>query len=187
MNALAAAAFLLLLPLSPPFGEASATASSLDDGLWIDVSVEVSGSPVAVLVRGVGPGGSELPPVALADRGDGRWEGIVQIPVIENILIGFESIPTRGPAQVSELHTLTQLGVDNAVFSFDNPDTVFEDPDESLVTPEGARWGWMGVAAGAAALALLAFWAIESRRDRDDGHELDVAISPLVDELADAD
>ena len=165
MNSLLAA-LLVLLPLSTPFGEATATASSVDGGLWVEVSVEVDGAPVAVVVRGVGPGGSELPPVALADRGDGRWEGVVSLPVIENILIGFESIPAQGPTEISEFNTLTELGVDRAIFSFDNPDSGFADDDESLVTPEGERWGWLGIAAGAAALALIAFWTIGTVRGR---------------------
>ena len=158
-----------LLPLSSPFGEATATATSLDDGLRVEVSVVVEGSAAAVLVRGIAPGASELPPVALSDRGDGLWEGVVQLPVVENILMGFEIIPTQGAATVSELHTLTELGVDSAVFSLDNPDTGFGDSaDDPLVTPEGARWGWLGVAAGAAALGLLALWTIETVRGKED-------------------
>jgi len=168
-------ALVLLLPLSAPFGEASATATSLDDGLRLEVSVEVNASPVAVVVRGVGAGASELPPVALADRGDGRWEGIVELRVVENILLGFEIIPTQGPATLSELHTLTELGVDSAIFLLDNPDTGFgDDADRPLVTPEGARWGWLGLAAGAAALTLIAFWTIGTVRSRDNGDELSV-------------
>ena len=156
---------LLLLPLSPPFGEATASATSADGRLRLDVSVEVDATPVAVVVRGVGPGALELEPVALAQREEGRWEGIVEIPVVENILLGFEAIPEQGPTSLSELNTLTDLGVDSAVFAFDRPDTAFgEDDDESLVTPEGARWGWLGVAAGAAALALLALWTVGSVR-----------------------
>lgn len=165
------AALLVALPLSTPFGEATATATSLDDGLWLDVSVEVQGSPVAVIVRGLAPGDSELPPVALADRGDGLWEGIVKLPVVENIFLGFEIIPSSGPATVSELHTLTELGVDSAIFSLDNPETLFGEEDDPLVTPEGERWGWLGVAAGAAALAVLAYWTIGTVRGR--GDELD--------------
>lgn len=159
------AAILFLLPLSPPFGEATATATSVEDGLRLEVSVEVEGSPVAVVVRGVGSGLAELPPVALASKGDGVWAGIVEVPIVENILLGFESIPTRGPATVSELHTLTELGVDSAVFEVDRPVTEFgADDDDPLVTAEGRRWGWLGLAAGAAALTLLAFWAIGSVR-----------------------
>lgn len=168
-------ALLLMLPLSPPFGEASATATSADGGLRLDVSVEVDAAPVAVLVRGVAPGAIELPPVALAERDDGRWEGIVEVPIVENILMGFEIIPGQGPATVSELHTLTELGVDSAIFTINRPDTGFgEDDDASLVTPEGARWGWLGVAAGAAALTLLALWTVGSVRSKgEDGESED--------------
>ncbi len=171
-------ALLVALPLSAPFGEATATATSFDGGLAIDVSVEVRGAPVAVVVRGLGPGDSELPPVALADRGNGRWEGIVQLPVVENILIGFESIPATGPTTMSDFHTLTELGVDQAVFSLDNPDSGFGEDDSSLVTPEGARWGWLAVAAGTAALGMLALWVLRSR-DGDDEETLSSDPSPL--------
>jgi hypothetical protein len=165
-------AFILVsLPLSSPFGEASATATSTDGGLRFEVSVEVQGSPVAVLVRGVGSGASELPPVALGDQGDGTWAGIVQLPVVENIRVGFEFIPASGPASVSDLHTLTDLGVDRAVFEHPAPSTSQSDEDEPLVSPEGRRWGWMALAAGAAALTLIALWAIGSVR-RVEGDEI---------------
>jgi hypothetical protein len=163
--------FLVFLPLSSPFGDAAATATSTDGGLRFEVSVEVQGSPVAVLVRGIGPGASELPPVALADQGDGSWAGIVQLPVVENIRVGFEFIPVSGPATVSELHLLTDLGVDRAVFESKAPSTSRAEEDDSSVSPEGRRWGWLGLAAGAAALTLIAFWAIGSlqgRREEDD-------------------
>ncbi len=168
-------ALLLFLPLSSPFGEAEATASSAVDGLRLEVSVEVDGSPVAVVARGVAAGLSELPPVALANQGGGRWVGIVELPMIENILLGFESIPVRGTTTMSELHPLTELGVDAALFSLDAVDTGFgESDDDPLVTPEGARWGWLGLAAGAAALTLLAFWTIGTVRKGDD----DDAVEP---------
>ncbi len=158
-------ALLLALPLGTPFGEATATATSVNDGLRLDVFVEVQGSPVAVVVRGVGTGAAELEPVALADRGDGVWQGIVELQVIDNILMGFEFIPERGPVTMSEMHPLTEYGVDSAVFSMDNPTTAFgESADDPLVSPEGARWGWMGLAAGAGAIALIAIWAIGSVR-----------------------
>jgi hypothetical protein len=161
------AALLMFVPLSAPFGEASATATSAEDGLRLDVSVEVDGSPVAVVVRGVAPGAIEIVPVALAPRGDGLWEGIVELPIVENVLMGFEFIPERGPATVSELHTLTELGVDSAIFTINRADTGFgEDDDDPLVSPEGQRWGWLGLGTGAAALALLAFWTVGGFRLR---------------------
>jgi hypothetical protein len=152
------ASLLLLLPLDPPFGEATATAADVDDRLLLEVSVEVEGSPVAVVVRGVGSGSAELPPVALGNKGDGLWAGLVDLPVVENILLGFEIIPQQGPAIVSELNTLTDLGVDRAVFALDRVPTGLGE-ESPLVTNEGRRWGWLGVAAGAAALMLVALWA----------------------------
>lgn len=174
------AVLVLLLPLSSPFGDASATATSTDGGLRFEVSVEVQGSPVAVLVRGVGSGASELPPVALDDQGNGTWVGIVQIPVVENILVGFEFIPDRGgPASVSEMHTLTELGVDRAVFEATRPAVSTDSDDEPLVSPEGQRWGWLALAAGAAALTLIAFWAIGSVRGRsEDEDDMDREMQP---------
>jgi hypothetical protein len=179
------AAVLFLLPLSAPFGEASATATSTDGGLRLEVSVEVEGEFVAVLVRGVGSGASELPPVALADQGDGTWVGIVQLPVVENVLLGFEAIPDSGPAAVSELHTLTELGVDRAVLGIDRPASSFgEDDGEPLVSAEGRRWGWLGLAAGAAALTLIAFWTIGSVRGRgEEDAEGAAAAEPVPDEI----
>ena len=180
------AVVLALIPLSAPFGEATATATSTDGGLRFEVSVEVQGNPVAVLVRGVGPGASELPPVALDDEGDGTWVGIVQLPVVENILLGFEFIPQSGPATVSEFYTLVELGVDRAVFeSSPQPTAPDVTTDPSPVSPEGRRWGWLGLAAGAAALTLIAFWAIGSVRsgdaqdgDAQDGDAQDGEIEP---------
>jgi len=181
---------LLLLPLSAPFGAASATATSVEDGLQLEVSVEVHGDFVAVLVRGRGEGGSDLPPVALGDKGGGTWAGIVQLPVVDNILVGFEAIPSGGgEAVISELHSLTELGVDRAVFEVDNPQSSFgEDDNAPLVSPEGRRWGWLGLAAGAAALTVLALWTIGSvRGDRDSEDAEDEAVEDETDDETDGE
>ncbi len=173
----ALAALLLLIPLAAPFGEATATATAVDDGLRLEVSVEVEGSPVAVVVRGVASGNAELPPVALGNKGDGLWAGIVELPVVENIRMGFEIIPERGPGVVSELHTLTELGVDRAIFALDDAPTGFGEASP-LVTEEGRRWGWLALAAAAAALMLIALWVADvfggrpNRGDRTDKVEL---------------
>lgn len=164
------ASLMLLLPLDPPFGEATATATAVDDGLRLEVSVEVEGSPVAVVVRGVATGNAELPPIALGNKGDGLWAGIVELPIVENIRMGFEIIPERGPGVVSELHTLTELGVDRAIFALDDVPTGLGD-ESPLITNEGRRWGWLGVAASAAALMLVALWAgdfLGGRRSEED-------------------
>lgn len=179
------AALMLLLPLDSPFVEASATAASVDDGMRLEVFVEVEGTPTAVLVRGLGSGNLELAPVALADRGDGNWEGIVEVPIVENIRLGFESIPVQGEASVSELHTLTDLGVDRAIFSSGTapPDPETEDPPG---TPQGRRWGWLGLAAGAAALTLIALWTIVGSR-RSGGEEEPTDVDSDVDQEVSSD
>jgi hypothetical protein len=151
-------ASLLLLPLDPPFGEATATATAVDDGLRLEVSVEVEGSPVAVVVRGVATGNAELPPIALGNKGDGLWAGIVELPIVEDIRLGFEIIPERGPGVVSELSTLTELGVDRAIFALDDVPTGLGE-ETPLITNESRRWGWLGLAAGAVALMLVVLWA----------------------------
>jgi hypothetical protein len=164
------AVFMMFLPLDSPFVDATATAASVDDGMRLEVFVEVEGTPTAVLVRGVGAGNLEMPPVALADRGDGRWEGIVEVPVVENIRLGFEFIPVRGEALVSELHTLTDLGVDRAIF-VGEPVPAAPVEEETPGTPGGRRWGWLGLAAGAAALAMVALWTASSGGSSGDDEE----------------
>ena len=113
---LAVVALLFAVPLPAPFGDAEATALvvSEDGSAVLDVSVEVSGTPAAVLVRGIGLV-DELPPVALSPRGDGTYGGIVELRTTVGVFLGFEFIPAGGGAStVSELHTLIELGVDPA-------------------------------------------------------------------------
>ena len=177
-----AALLLVMLPLASPFGEATATATAVDDGLRLEVSVEVEGSPAAVVVRGIASGNAELPPVALGNKGDGVWAGIVELPIVENIRLGFEFIPERGTAKVSELHTLTELGVDRAVFSIDPAPTGFG--EETPPDPQGRRWGWLALAAGAGALTLIALWTtggVRARRESEVSPDENAIEDPIVD------
>lgn len=162
---------LLSVVLSPPFGAAEATAVSTTGGLTFEVSVEVNAPATAVLVRPVGLG-TELPPVALADLGDGRWVGVVELTTVENIQVAFELIPTIGPSTVSEVHTLTELGVDRAVFER-SASTTGTDADDDA--EENRQWVWLALAAGAAGLALLVIWAWGGRDDEDDDGEAEAA------------
>ena len=155
--------FALSVTLAPPFGQAEVTAvPAPGDGLRLEVSVEVFESAVAVLVRGIGDV-DELPPVALTDLGDGTWVGIVDLPVVENISMGFELIPAQGPATVSALHTLVELGVDRVVFEPDPVSTTGPEaasPAASGAVDDATEWVWLALAAGAAGLALLLVWVI---------------------------
>lgn len=172
-----AAALLLSVLLAFPFGAAEATALSTVGGLSLEVSVEVLEPASAVLVRGVGPV-DELPPVSLIDRGDGIWSGLVELPVVEDISIAFELIPVGGGASsVSELHRLSELGVDPAVFEAGRiPQPII------VATPDEGTGGWvwllLGVTAGVLALVLVAWWARPGRRagrDRNGTQDGDLA------------
>jgi hypothetical protein len=168
------ALFVLSVTLAPPFGRAEVTAvPAPGEGLRLEVSVEVTQSAVAVLVRGVGIG-DELPPVALTDQGDGTWLGIVDLPEVENILMGFELIPAEGPATVSELNTLVELGVDAVVFDGVEGTTPAQDPVEAAAPgasdddEPGIEWIWLASAAGAGGLALLLVWSIVPKRTKEE-------------------
>jgi hypothetical protein len=170
------ALWLLSVTLSPPFVTAEARATSVGaDGMVLEVYVEISDSALVVLARGVGRF-DELAPVALTQLGEGRWGGIVEIPIIEDIRLGFEIIrPDGGSAVVSDLHLLSELGVDPAVFGVGQPTT-------TLAPSAGQEPGsgdpstapiWLGVGAGASALALLLVWWLWGDRSDDEGRDDD--------------
>jgi len=168
---------LLSVTLSSPFGEAQARAVEAGpDGMTIEVEVEVDQSALVVLVRGASRL-EELAPVALVELSPGRWAGIVEIAIVEDILVGFELIrPDGGSAIVSELHRLSELGVDPAVFAAAQPTTTSTaGTGVPTVTDPGPSTApiWLAVAAGAAALALLLVWWLGDRPDGDDAADGD--------------
>jgi hypothetical protein len=158
-------ALLLSVVLGAPFGTAEATAVSTTGGLTLEVTVEVNAAATAVLVRPVGFG-TELPPVALGDQGDGTWLGIVELTAIDNIQVVFELIPSNGPSTVSAAHTLTELGVDQAVFESQSSASTSDAQDEEATV--NRQWIWLALAAGAAGLALLVVWAFWDRNENSD-------------------
>lgn len=152
-------AILLSVVLGAPFGEAEARALEVNTGMTIEVSVEVDGGRSAVLARVVAFAG-ELPPVALVDQGDGRWIGILRLSGREDVQVAFEAIGAGGATDISQLSTLTELGVDPAVVSRTRP-TVPPPPDP------GPNW-WLigGLAAGIVAVALLVWWVFSGSVDK---------------------
>ena len=161
-------AMLLSVVLGAPFGEAEARAIEVDTGMTIEVSVELDSGRSAVLARVVAFAG-ELPPVALVDQGDGRWVGILRLSGREDVQVAFEAIDADGSSDISELSTLTELGVDPAVVSPTRPTTPpAEEP--------GPDW-WLigGAVAGIAALILLVVWAVAGAADKRSGEPDDSA------------
>ena len=152
-------ALLLSVVLGAPFGEAEARALEVDTGMTIEVSVDVVDGRSAVLARVVAFAG-ELPPVALVDQGDGRWAGVLRLSGREDVQVAFEAIDADGSSEISDLSTLTELGVDPAVVSPTRP-TRPPAPDP------GPNW-WLigGIGAGMMALALVVWWVFLGSIDK---------------------
>lgn len=166
LNAMLALLVVLLsVVLGAPFGEAEARALEVDAGMTIEIAVEVDAGQSAVLARVVAFAG-ELPPVALVAQEDGRWVGVLRLSGREDVQVAFEAIDGGGSSTISELSTLTELGVDPAVVSATRP-------TRPPAADPGPNW-WLigGVAAGFAALALLVWWvmsgSIDKRSDNSD-------------------
>jgi hypothetical protein len=154
-------AILLSVTLAPPFGQAEATAFDDAGGLAIEVSVVYEGPAVTVLARPISVAG-ELPPVALVQSDEGTWVGIVTIQGDEEIQLAFEAIPSSGPVDISEAVTLTDLGVDPALFDRSQP--IATTTTIALTPPNRVGWGIVAVIAALAALVLIAIWARPRRR-----------------------
>jgi hypothetical protein len=154
-------ALFLSVTLGAPFGEAEARALEVDSGMTVEVSVEVDDGRSAVLARVVAFAG-ELPPAALVYQGGGRWVGVLRLSGREDVQIAFEAIDAGGSSDISDLLTLTELGVDPAAVSSSRPTSPpADDP--------GPNW-WLigGVAAGVAALTLVVVWVLGGAGDEPD-------------------
>jgi len=95
---------------------------------------------------------------------------------------------------VSETHTLTDLGVDRALFESSVGSGATEEDEDAAAN---RQWVWLALAAGAAGLALLVIWAFwdrdeESDEAPDESHDASSAgtlddASGITDNTADAD
>ncbi|MGH9168308.1 MAG: hypothetical protein ACRD02_10850 [Acidimicrobiia bacterium] len=148
-------ALLASITLSPPFGEATASARPLPEGrLEIEIEIEVDGRPTTVVAHLMNPGG-EARAVALAPRGPGRFGGMAEIDPV-NLAVVFEALYLHGVSELSEATTLQAMGVD---FEALRPSLPAQTSGRGL-SPATKQWGWAGVAFGAVALALLALWTV---------------------------
>lgn len=153
-------AFMLLLAvvLTSPFGEVTAAAVDVTDGLTVDVVVEVDGTYEAVLFRPFSTF-EELAPTALRPLGGNRWGGAVTVPTAEDWLVVFDAIEPDGNAIRSDTTSLSVMGVDPVVISGEP-----EAPVERSI--DSSTW-WLVAAAvlALAALAALAWWTFSDDAD----------------------
>ena len=160
--------FLLLIAsvtLSSPFGEATATAVGLEDGLEVVVTIEMDESFEAVLIR---PFSSfeELDPTAMVFREDGEWGADLVLPSAENWSIVFDAIRSDGTWERSDATDLVEMGVDPVVVgSQPAPPPA---PEESSTT---TWWLVGGAVLGLAALGALAWWAFMPSRGPESASE----------------
>ncbi|MCH8985259.1 MAG: hypothetical protein IIB04_01440 [Acidobacteria bacterium] len=148
-------ALLLSLQLGAPFGEADASAISVDGEFVVELSVEAPPGPDAVFARVV-DAGRELPAVALAPLGGRRYGGILTLSEVRDVRVAFEA-RLGVDVVVSELVTLSDLGVDPVVFDFatspETSPTVEQDDTPSRLPLV------FGVVFAFASLVLLAVWS----------------------------
>ena len=158
---------IAVVVLTSPFGVTEGKAVSDENGLTVEITVEVDETFEAVLIR---PFSSfeEIPPTALAPLDNDTWGGSVTFPTAENWFIVFDAHDSIGTATRSESMTLTDIGVDPLVAAGEP----VERPGRSL---DSSTWWLIGaVVAVLAALAILGWWTFS------DGNE--VVEDPFVDD-----
>ena len=152
-------ALIALVTLPAPFGDAEAGAVSLEDGMTIEVIVEVDG-PYTIVLAQPFSSSQQLPPTALSDLGDGSWGGFVRLPTAANWSIVFDAFERDGATVRSGAATMLELGVDRVIVSGE-PQTL-AGPD---VFSRNTVWLIAAVLLILAALGALAWWTFAT----DDG------------------
>jgi hypothetical protein len=151
-------AVLLLVDLSPTFQNASAFGRAVgEDLIFVDVQVEVDGSVTTVVAHFIDPGDQQQT-VALINRGGAFWGGGAEVERA-NLLVVFEALRPDGSSEQSPPTDLVSMGVDPRLLGVsDASGSRPEDGDKG--GPFGLPTSvWLVVAAVAAALSALAFWA----------------------------
>lgn len=161
------AALLLTLELGGSFIDSSVDGEVVSSGeIEITVSVTVEGGPSTVVMHLVDPGDDQVT-VTLGHQGGGVHTGVA-IAERADLVVVYEAIWPDGTSETSQPTTLTELGMDPAIL-LDNPDVTTPEEEGNLTLDAATeRWGWAALALGAAALSLLAWWALADypRKDR---------------------
>jgi len=141
------------------FGHAVATATSLSSDM-IQLELEVEADEDAALVAHlIDPGGTQET-IPLSSRRTGVF-GIRTEVRKTDYLVVFESLKGSVASQSQPLR-LTDLGVSPALVG-----VLTLPPSEEEELSEATRqWGWAGLGLAAAALTLVALWALPDRRRR---------------------
>jgi len=151
---------LVLATLGGVFGSGQATGTQTSASqMQIELVVEApaGGSVVAHLIE---PGGTQRV-VAMSERSPGTYGAVFEERRV-NYLVVFEAV---GQGQ-SSAHTLIDLGLDPSVLGIA---TEYVPTTAAEVAVTENRWGWLSLAAGAAALSLIAFRAMGSRDEEANG------------------
>lgn len=136
------------------FTDASARSTRLAPDrieVTLTVSAEAGASVVAHLIE---PGGEQLT-VAMADDGDGRYQGTLETRPIDLVIV-FERIRSGRESVQSLPFRLTELGL--------QPEVLVSPTFPSDEADDTTQWAWLALGAGAAALALLALAYLPKRR-----------------------
>ncbi len=152
-------AFIVAATLSPPFGDVSGGAVSLEDGMTVEITVEVDRSFDIVLAR---PFSSfeELPPTALSDLGNGSWGGFVEFPTAENWSLVFDGFTPNGNSYRSDATDLLAIGVDRVLLG---AEPVAETRRSGI--PRSSLWLSVAVALLLGSLVALAWWTFSADED----------------------
>ena len=147
------------IELGGVFGRARAEATSLtSEAMRLDLEVEAD-DDAAVVAHLIDPGGSQetLP---MAPRGEGLFGIRTEIRKVDYVVV-FEAVQASLAAESQPLR-LTELGADPAVLGVSSDPAV----EAEEISESTRQWGWAGLGLAAAALTLLAFWALPDRRRR---------------------
>jgi hypothetical protein len=143
---------LALVPAGSGFGEATATGTVLGaDEMRVELQIEIAGAG-SVVAHLIEPG-EEQQTVSLRDRGGGEFGGFIETRRVDLVVV-FETLGDD-PRQ-SEPLRFSQLGVSRTALGMDPPLAQVVDSEGD----DNSQWGWLGLGLGAAALSMVAIWAL---------------------------
>lgn len=149
---------IYLATLAAPFGAVEGSAVDLDPGVTVEITVKVTQTFEAVLVR---PFSSfeELPPTALLVRDGDTWGGLVMFPTATDWSFVFDGIAAGGVVTRSDALTLTEIGVDPVVVAG------VPDPPVARTLSTATLWLIAAFVFAMSALGALGYWTFASRSD----------------------